>query len=307
MKNTAKNGAETAERKKKQEVFIFLDVDGVLNTKWIGYIGQQRNNSSPSLEDETKFHPRLVDNFANLIHRLENHPHYDLDPKIVLSTTWRLQEQSCKELVSFLSTIQVGTKKLGRYLNNFDDNHCDNEKERRSFWSTPDLDHGTTPEGRAAEIQAWVRHHCQTNNVKQNDLLFLILDDLDLLYTDTGKRNESIQQQNFVCTVSYKSHRQVEGEVGLTKERVEIALQKVQEQCEMMKRRKEGTGIWTKDEWELLSNNVQLRPHLQALRSDDCPSWILDIARSHVKREQQKQKQQNGNKGNYLIALGRRW
>jgi len=236
-------------------------------------------------------HPQLVGNLVQLMCRLETE--HGLDPKLVLSTTWRLQQQSRDELLSSFAKIQVGTNKtLEKYLNNFGDDGDNNN--RTSSWATPDLEHGTAPEGRAAEIQAWLSNHCcQTTNgcFKRSDLLFLILDDLDLLYTETGKRNEAIscQQHNFVCTASYTGYRQVEGAVGLTQERIELALQKVQQQSEIIRRRRNGTGKWTEAEWAFLSANRILMPHLQALRSDQCPSWIMEIAQSHINEQKHEE------------------
>lgn len=276
----------------EKAVYIFLDVDGVLNDKWIGHA-----EPSPATGDKAEsLHPTLVDNLANLVSRLQTEQ--SLDPKLVLSTTWRLQQQSCAELLSSLTKVKVGGEKtLEQYLLRSVD--CKNgDANDMSSWATPDLGHGTTPEGRVAEIQAWLIGHCRrTNNGttrKRGDLLFLILDDLDLLYTDSGKRNEGVRPQNFVCTASYQSHSQVDGEVGLTPERVELALQKVRQQAGTRRTRRYGTGTWTEGEWAVLSASPGLQPHLQALRSDECPSWIAEIARRHIKNTPTQKKKKKG-------------
>jgi len=258
-------------------VIIFLDVDGVLNEKWIGH-AEPSDTGSKKAEC---LHPQLVQNLALLVSRLE--AEHSLEPKLVLTTTWRLRQQSCAKLLSYLANMKAGSKTtLKQYLLNFVEYKNDNINDMSS-WATPDLGHGTTPEGRAAEIRAWIINHCrQTKRGTTSDLLFLILDDLDLLYTDTGKRNEGIRSQNFVCTVSYTGYRQVDGAVGLTQERVELALQKMGQQRETRRTRRHGTGKWTEEEWALLSASPELRPHLQTLRCPECPSWIEAIAQRHI-------------------------
>jgi len=253
------------------EVYIFLDVDGVLNDKWLGHT----DGLFP--EDNESLHPHLISNLGELIRRLEIEQ--GLEPILVLSTTWRLQEQLHDILLSSFAKVEVGNNKtIQEYLFRFFDGD-------RKLWSTSDLNFGTTPEGRAAEIQAWLSDHCQQNDLKRIDLLVMILDDLDLLYTDTGKRNEAIHDHQFVCTVECTGHLKVLGPVGLTQDRLELSLQKVKQQSEMRTRRLYGTGRWTKSEWALLSANTTLQPHMQALRSDQCPSWIIEIAQSYFKEE----------------------
>ncbi|KAL7549638.1 hypothetical protein ACHAWF_017777 [Thalassiosira exigua] len=115
--------------------------------------------------------------------------------------------------------------------------------------------------------------------------MFLVLDDLNLLYTETGKRNDSIHPRNFLCTVSYVGSRRVVGEVGLTKERMETAFRRILEQVEARERRRgdiAGTGDWTEEEWAILSAREELRPHLSTLWLGECPPWIAEVARRHV-------------------------
>lgn len=296
-----------SEDRNDKTIIIFLDVDGVLNNKWIGYhhhhhhhVGEEEENSSA---DGGSLQSQLLENLAELVHRLEIEN--GLEPRIVLSTTWRLQPKSVKSLLSSFGKIKVGRKTnnddktLEEYLDIRDDH--EGNAACRSSWVTPDLGYGTTPEGRAAEIRSWLSNHCRINGLNGNNLLFLILDDLDLLYTETGKRNETINPQTFVCTVSYKGYRQVDGDVGLTKERVELALQRVQQQYAMRIKRRTGTGRWTQAEWTLLSAHPILQPHLQALRSDQCPSWITEIAEGYIQKTQKQLA--NGS----IATQNRRW
>lgn len=98
-----------AEDARKTEVIIFFDVDGVLNDKWIGHV-----ESTDSSHKDDSFHPQLVDNLVELIRCLQQQ--HGLDPKLVLSTTWRLQPQSCEKLLELGGTgIEQNTTAVRKY------------------------------------------------------------------------------------------------------------------------------------------------------------------------------------------------
>lgn len=290
-------------------IVLFLDVDGVLNENWFGHV---EPSSFSEDNNGTLLDPQLLRNLGRLVYHLETD--HSLSPRIVLSTTWRLRQNSRDELVASLAQTPVGecnnqNRNLKMYLNRWDYDDGDDAgattaiaiaiaaKNDTRSWATPDLGNGTTPEGRVDEIQAWISDYCrrllkirkkkQKITTTRSELLFLTLDDLDLLYTDTGKRNEWMRPQNFCCTVSYDGRRLERGTaVGLTTPRVELALQKVRQQLETRTRKRIGTGDWTEEEWEILSKHPALQPHLRALRSEECPSWIVEIAQRHVALEQ---------------------
>ena len=90
-----------------------------------------------------------------------------------------------------------------------------------------------TPEGRAAEISSWLQRNGTTTT---NPRPFIVLDDLDLLF-----RNAMAVSRDafFVRTVSYEIEQAagwIRPRIGLTADRVDIALELVRRQVQDMQR-----------------------------------------------------------------------
>lgn len=70
-------------------VFIFLDIDGVLND--VTYIEKcyNHNGKHPMSMNYAPFNPKSLDNLMKLVRFIEKQ---EYDPKIVLSSTWRLNK-----------------------------------------------------------------------------------------------------------------------------------------------------------------------------------------------------------------------
>ena len=182
---------------------IFLDVDGVLNSNWWGI----RDNSC----DEINL--LFVQNLADLIIKLENKGY---SPRIVLSSTWRLDTALRSKLLVIFSGVPLDGKcgslekyMYGRVLEDA---------------ITPDLKDRTSSDGRVAEIRAWLEKHPHD--------LYLVLDDLDLLFKESGERNASMSIVNFVHTAENQELEECNRPaVGLTTAKVAAALEKISEQA----------------------------------------------------------------------------
>ena len=71
----------------KEVVFIFLDVDGVLNNE--NYIVKCYNKHHKSMSmNHVPFDPKCLNNLMKLVHKIEKH----FEVSIILSSTWRLHE-----------------------------------------------------------------------------------------------------------------------------------------------------------------------------------------------------------------------
>ena len=72
-------------------VYIFLDIDGVLNNE--NYILKcYRKHHKPMSMNHVPFDPRCLNNLMQLVQIIENH----FEVKLVLSSTWRLSEIDCE-------------------------------------------------------------------------------------------------------------------------------------------------------------------------------------------------------------------
>ena len=89
----------------------------------------------------------------------------------------------------------------------------------------------------------------------------------------------------------------MDGVVVLTLERMELALQR----CDSRQRHGEqdGTGrtCGPRGDWTVLSASPGLRPHLQALWSDKCPSWITESLQRNIKKPYSKEEEEEEEEG----------
>lgn len=72
-------------------IYIFLDVDGVLNSE--NYIIKcYKKHHKPMSMNCVPFNPKCLNNLMKLVQIIENH----FEVKLVLSSTWRLSEIDCE-------------------------------------------------------------------------------------------------------------------------------------------------------------------------------------------------------------------
>lgn len=174
----------------------------MLNYNWHGASGASQKD----------FEAPLLRNLTRLIDRIRTD--LKLVPRIVFSSTWRLQPHLIGRFYRALDGVGVRAELI--YSNDP---------------STPDL--GMTPEGRAAEISSWLQRNGTTTT---NPRPFIVLDDLDLLF-----RNAMAVSRDafFVRTVSYETEQAtgwIRPRIGLTAGRVGIALELVRRQVQDMQR-----------------------------------------------------------------------
>ena len=245
---------------------LFVDVDGVLNANWHGAsAGHAGHSHDPD--------PALLGNLAELVAGLEAR---GFAPRLVLSSTWRSDARLLRQIVEAFAATAVAGGEAGGGLS--------------AYWyasrpgdgdaATPNLGDGSTPEGRAAEIRAWLRARPQQ--------FFLVLDDLDVRVRSDGTPNPAVSDTNFVHTAELKGaeSRARVVEVGLTRARVAEALAKVNHQETRIVREQEGTGEFSGEEWERLRACAALGPSLGMLKKDTCPLWIKEAARAHLAQPQ---------------------
>lgn len=257
------------------EVIVFLDVDGVLNADWHG-LGLGRSEDLVGL---VALEPEMLAALASLLRRIEA----EVAPaRIVLSSTWRLSAARKALLLASLREAGVSHDCLAQMGETPRASNC-----------------GTTPEGRAEEIGAWLcaerARRGEQEALQDGDglsptwrPLFLVLDDLDLMVDSTGKPIFGhIHRAHFVhtapshdrCGVQSRGHDACAP--GLNPSRVEEALAKLQEQAELVQLDQSPTGAYSREEWEMLQESGL---PLDLLKTNACPLWIREAARRYIAR-----------------------
>jgi hypothetical protein len=250
----------------RAEVLVFLDVDGVLNADWHG-LGFGR---SEDLEGLVALEPAMLAALASLLRRVEAEV---APPRIVLSSTWRLSAARKALLLASLREVGVSPNCLAQMGETPRASNC-----------------GTTPEGRAEEIGAWLcaERARREHEVLQDDNghsstwrpLFLVLDDLDLMVDSVGKPIFGhIHRTHFVHTAPNQSRSHDACSPGLNPSRVEEALAKLQEQALRNQLDESPTGAYTREEWEILQESGL---PLEVLKTHACPLWIREAARRYI-------------------------
>ena len=273
------------------EAVVFLDVDGVLNLNWHG--AERRHGSSSAPGSEDFLDEALLQNLAELLDRMRTD--LGVAPRLVISSTWRLQPRLQATLYHALDGVGIGP---GLFYGGGGGDVA----------QTPDLGNGTSPEGRKAEILSWLDHS------QPERCCFVVLDDLNLLFDAAGNALSSsrVGEAHLVHTVSDEAEAAAAsggaskaaaavaastGGVGLTKARVAAALELLRQQQQQQQQQQIGAAggssgnipsDFTPEEWwSLASSDIPL--HL--LRKERCPYWIKARARAYLDAEAKKTSQ----------------
>ena len=239
-------------------VVLFLDVDGVLNRNWhgadvSGFHSLALLAESPSNDG---IEADLLANLGTLCHDIRESGKV---PRVVVSSTWRLEAHLTARLLTALTGQGIAL-------------YGDVCEEADTEWCTPDLGDRRSSEGRVAEIRAWLL-------ARPEQETWLALDDLDLLWSENGRVNQGMCEECFVHTADRG------GQVGLTEDKVAAAMTKLRQQ-ERRAEREAGTGDFTPAEWAVLMKSAVFAQHSATLCRNRCPFWIKSQAREYILQQQ---------------------
>eukprot|EP00947_MAST-08B_sp_MAST-8B-sp1_P002850 g2850.t1 len=306
---------------------IFLDVDGVLNDNWHGH------NGSAGHGDELD--STLIANLATLVGKAQAR---GLKPRVVITSTWRNHPALREKLLAKLEATlvpgpdNIGAEQKQSSFTNVRSFLFGGEATDVSVFGTPDLGDevkghgkmsgfslcpslfGTSPEGRAAEIRAWLRARKDATTTAGagggggGRQCFVVLDDLNILFTSDGRVNNSVVAKHFVHTIEEAPGLggKTRGPIGLTKARVAEALAKLEaqhaERAALLLEEEGSVGDggrsgggggrgsaaseFSADDWALLEQG-QGAVVLDLLRKENCPFWVTEAARTYLREHRQ--------------------